>query len=40
MDWDEKEKRNSNREELNSKVGKFMLISSVIGLVYYLTIYY
>lgn len=38
--WDSEENRESNREELNRKVGKFMLISAVIGLAYYLAIYY
>jgi len=38
--WDEKEKRNSNREELNSKIGKFMVISALVVLSFYLAIYY
>jgi len=38
--WDDKEKRDSNQEEFNRRVGKFLLISVVIGLAYYLAIYY
>lgn len=37
--WDDKERRDSNREELNQKIGKFLLISATVGLVYYLAIY-
>ncbi len=37
--WDDKEKRDSNCEELNRKAGKFMLISSIVGLAFYLAIY-
>jgi len=38
--WDNKERRDSNQEEFNQKIGKFMVISAVIGLAYYLAIYY
>jgi len=38
--WDDEENRESNREEFNRKIGKFMLISAIIGLGYYLAIYY
>ena len=34
--WDDKEKRDSNREEFNRKIGKFMLISTLTGLAFYL----
>jgi len=37
--WDDEENRESNREEFNRKIGKFMLISAVIGLAFYLAIY-
>jgi len=37
--WDSEENRESNREELNHKVGKFMLISAIAGLAFYLAIY-
>ena len=39
QNWDDKEERDSNREELNRKVGKFLLISATVGLAYYLAIY-
>ena len=35
--WDDKEKRNSNREELNHKIGKFLLISVFVGSAFYLS---
>ncbi|GFN40007.1 MAG: hypothetical protein YK1309IOTA_1090010 [Marine Group I thaumarchaeote] len=35
--WDDREKRDSNREEFNHKIGKFMLISVFIGLAFYLS---
>jgi len=38
--WDDEENRESNCEEFNRKIGKFMLISAIIGLGYYLAIYY
>lgn len=34
--WDDREKR----EEFSRKIGKFMVISAVIGLGYYLAIYF
>ena len=34
--WDDKERRDSNREESKRKIGKIMLISSLIGLAFYL----
>ena len=34
--WDDREKRDSNREEFNRKIGKIMLISAFIGLAFYL----
>ncbi len=34
--FDDKERRDSNREEFNRKIGKILFISSVIGLAYYL----
>lgn len=34
--WDDREKRDSNREEFNRKIGKIMLISTFIGLAFYL----
>jgi len=34
--WDNKERRDSNREEFNRKVGKFLLISAIIGFAFYL----
>jgi len=37
--WDDEENRESNREEFNRKIGKFMLISAIIGLGYYFAIY-
>jgi len=37
--WDDKEKRDSNQEEFNRRVGKFLLISATVGLTYYLAIY-
>jgi len=30
--WDDKEARDSNREEINRKVGKFLLISAIMDL--------
>ena len=36
--WDDEEKRDPNREELNRKIGKFMVISAMMGLGYYLAI--
>ena len=38
--WDDKEKRDSNREESNHRIGKFMLVSAITGLAFYLAIYY
>jgi len=38
--WDDKEKRDSNREEFSRKIGKFMVISAVLSLGFYLAIYY
>jgi len=35
--WDNEEKRDSQREEFNRKIGKFMLISVFIGLAFYLS---
>ena len=35
--WDDKEKRDSNREEFNHKIGKFMLISVFVGFAFYLS---
>ncbi|MCH7648770.1 MAG: hypothetical protein IIA83_09205 [Thaumarchaeota archaeon] len=35
--WDDKEKRDSNREKRNHKIGKYMLISVLIGLAFYLS---
>ena len=35
--WDDKEKRESNREEFNHKIGKFLLISVLIGSAFYLS---
>ncbi len=35
--WDSKEKRDSNREEFNRKIGKIMLISAFVGLGFYLS---
>ena len=35
--WDDKEKRETNREEFNHKIGKFMLISVFIWLAFYLS---
>jgi len=37
--WDDKEKRDSNREEFNHKIGKIMIISAIAGLAFYLAIY-
>ena len=34
--WDDKERRDSNREEFSRKIGKFMVISAFIGLAFYL----
>ena len=34
--WDKKEHRDSNREALNHKIGKFMLISAFVVLAFYL----
>jgi len=34
--WDEKENRDSNREESNRRIGKFLLISAFVGLAFYL----
>ena len=34
--FDDKERRDSNREEFNRKIGKFMLISAITGLAFYL----
>ena len=33
--WDDKEKRDSNREEFKRKIGKFMLFSSLTILAFY-----
>jgi len=35
--WDDREKRDLNREEFNRKIGKYMLISVFIGLAFYLS---
>ena len=35
--WDDKEKRDSNREKRNHKIGKYMLISTLIGSAFYLS---
>ncbi len=35
--WDDKENRNSNHEEFNHKIGKFLLISVLIGSAFYLS---
>ena len=35
--WDDKENRNSNQEEFNHKIGKFLLVSFFIGLAFYLS---
>jgi len=35
-EWDRKERRDSNREALNRKIGKYMLISSLTVLAFYL----
>jgi len=34
--WDDKEKRDSNREEFNHKIGKYMLISTLTVFAFYL----
>jgi len=34
--FDDKERRDSNREEFNRKLGKLMLISAITGLAFYL----
>jgi len=34
--WDKKEKRDSDREAVNHKIGKYMLISSLTVLAFYL----
>ena len=34
--WDSKERRDSNRETFNQKVGKIMVISAIVGLGFYL----
>jgi len=34
--WDSKERRDSDREEFNRKIGKIMVISAVLGLAFYL----
>ena len=34
--WDDRERRDSNREEFNHKIGKIMIISALIGLAFYL----
>ena len=34
--WDDKEKHDSNREEFNHKIGKYMLISTLIVFAFYL----
>jgi len=34
--WDDREKRDSNREEFSRKIGKIMVISALIGLAFYL----
>ena len=34
--WDDKENRDSNREEINRKIGKYILFLSLTGLAFYL----
>ena len=34
--WDKKENRDTNQETFNRKIGKFMLISAIVGLAFYL----
>jgi len=34
--WDDKEKQDSNREEFNHKIGKYMLISTLTVFAFYL----
>jgi len=38
--WDDREKRDSNREEFSRKIGKFMVISALTSFAFYLAIYY
>ena len=35
-DWDKKEKRDSDREAFNHKIGKYMIISSLTALAFFL----